>query len=190
MYLQEPQCEPRECTCWYALYVCSRHEKRVAELLSLKNVEHFLPTYKTIHQWRNGCRMHLDLPLFPGYVFTRISISRRLEVLNCPGAVRFVACGDKPVALADGEVEGLRSGLTNCPAEPHPFLHSGDRVLVRRGPFVGMTGIMVRKKNDFRVVISVDVIASSIVVELDLADLDTLPIRPGLAQRTSVRQAS
>jgi transcription termination/antitermination protein NusG len=134
--------------------------------------------------------MHLDLPLFPGYVFTRISISRRLEVLNSPGAVRFVSCGVDPVVIPDVEIDGLRFGLATCPAEPHPFLHSGDQVLVRRGPFEGAVGILVRQKNDYRVVISVNAIARSIVVELDLADLDTLPIKPGLGQRASGRQAN
>ena len=164
---------------WYALYVCSHHEKRVAEFLTLKHIEHFLPTCRTVHRWRNGCRKQLEVPLFPGYVFTRIFVTQRFQVLNCPGAVRFVTCGAKPVALEDTEIEGLRSGLAQCPAEPHPYLHTGDHVLVRRGPFSGLVGILVRKKGDFRVVISLKVIARSIAVELDLEDLDTLPIRRG-----------
>lgn len=164
---------------WYALYVCSRHEKRVAELLTLKGVEQFVPTYKSTHRWKNRCRMQLDLPLFPGYVFTKISPSQQPQVLSCPGALWFVTCGPKPVALADAEVEGLKLGLTKCTAKPHPYLHTGNYVLVRSGPFAGMVGILIREKNDFRVVISIKMIANSVVVELDFADLDPLPIQPG-----------
>jgi transcription antitermination factor NusG len=164
---------------WYALYVCSRHEKRVAERLTLRAVEHFLPTYKSIHRWKNGCRMLLDLPLFPGYVFTKISSSQRSQVLNCPGALWFVTCGQEPVALEDAEVEGLKLGLTKCTAKPHPYLHTGNYVLVRSGPFAGMVGILMREKNNFRVVISVKMIASSVAVELDYADLDPLPVQLG-----------
>jgi transcription antitermination factor NusG len=179
MTLLDPYPPIREQYSWYALCVRSRHEKRVVDCLAQRAVEHFLPTYKTVHRWRNGCRKELDLPLFPGYVFTKIFLSRRVEVLKLPGAICFVSCGTKPVALEDGEFEMMKAGLQLCCAEPHPYLNSGDRVLIRRGPFAGMIGILVRKKSDFRVVLSISQIARSVIVELELTDLESMPLRPG-----------
>jgi transcription antitermination factor NusG len=166
---------------WYVLHVRSRHEKCVAQSLDLKALECFLPTYRDVHYWKNRCRRELDLPLFPGYVFIRVSLAARLHVLDSPGVVRFVGFGGVPSELEDAQVEGLRSGLERCPAEPHPYLHSGDHVLVRQGPFAGMVGILVRKKKDFRVVLTVDLIGKSVAAELDLADLDPSPLHGSCA---------
>jgi transcription antitermination factor NusG len=162
---------------WYALHVCSRHERRVAEYLAANPIEFFLPTYRAVHRWKNGCRMELDLPLFPGYMFVRIPLADRLRIERCPGVVGLVGFSDRPFALDDSEVESLKSGLKQCPAEPYPLLAVGTQVRVRSGPFGGMEGTLVRKKKDFRVVLSMNVIAKSIAVELDLCNLEPLPVR-------------
>ncbi|HXC44491.1 MAG TPA: UpxY family transcription antiterminator [Candidatus Dormibacteraeota bacterium] len=176
MYPQaELRSQERERISWYVLCVRSNREKCVKELLANKGLEHFLPTYRVSRQWKNGCRVQLDRPLFPGYIFTKISYVQRLHVLTCPGALCFVTFRGEPVALEDAEIESLRSGISRCNAEPHPYLQIGDSVRVLRGPFAGMEGFLVRTKNHCRVVISVASIGKSIVVDLNLADLDKLP---------------
>ena len=162
--------EPR----WYAAYTCARHEKRVAEQLERRSVELFLPLYETVHRWKNG-RARLELPLFPGYVFVRIAMRERLRILEVPSVVRLVGFGGLPTPLPEGEVEALREGLTrDLRAEPHPFLTVGRRVRVRSGPLQGLEGILVRRKGNCRVVISMDLIMRSIVVDLDLADVEPI----------------
>jgi transcription antitermination factor NusG len=147
--------------------------------LARKEIEFFLPTYKAVRRWRNGCRKELNLPLFPGYVFTKILLSQRLDILKLPGAVCFVSYGNKPIPIEDAEFEAMKTGLQLCCAEPHPYINAGNRVQVRRGPFAGMTGILIRKNSDFRVVLSIDQIARSVIVELDLADLESAPLAVG-----------
>jgi transcription antitermination factor NusG len=172
-----PEFEADSLLRWYALHVSSRHERRLAGYLQSHAVEFFLPTYKTVHHWKNGCRMDLELPLFPGYLFVRIALKNRLRVQQHSSVISIVGFSDQPYALEDAEIEGLRSGLLRCPAEPYPFLAAGDQVRVRSGPFAGMVGLLLRKKKDFRVVLSVNVIAKSIVVELDLSNLEPMPVR-------------
>ena len=167
---------PEVCT-WYALHVCSRHEKVVAAYLTLNIIEVFLPTYKALRLWKNGCRKELDLPLFPGYLFIRIAPHERLKVLRSPGVVGIVGAGGHPSSLSDSEIASLKSGLLKCAAEPYPYFTTGDRIRVRNGAFAGLEGILLRRKKDFRVVLSVNVIARSIAVELDLCDLEPLPVR-------------
>ena len=160
--------EPR----WYAAYTCPRHEKRVAEQLERKAVESFLPLYETVRQWKNG-RARVQLPLFPGYVFTRIALRDRLQVLELPSVVRLVGFNGLPTALPDEEMRALRSGL-NGPmhAEPCPYLTVGRRVRIKAGPFRGLEGILARKKNGFRFVLSLKLIQRSIAVEVDAVDID------------------
>ncbi len=174
---------------WYALHVRSRHEKSVAEYLRLNTTEFFLPTYRSTRLWKNGCRMELDLPLFPGYLFVRILLAERLNVLRCGGVVGIVGFADRPSPLEDSEIASLKAGLLQCAAEPYPHFVIGDRIRVRSGPFAGMEGVLVRKKNDFRVVLSIDVIAKSIAVELDLCNLEPSPVRRAAIDSAASRRA-
>jgi transcription antitermination factor NusG len=163
--------EPR----WYAAHTCANHEKRVAEQLRTRGVEHFLPLYSTVHRWKDR-RVRLQLPLFPGYVFVHLPLAERLRVLQVPSVARLVGFGERPVALPAHEIDVLRDGLGGgFPAQPHPYLTVGRRVRIRNGPLAGLEGILLRKKGNFRIVLSLDLIMRSIVLEADAADLDPLP---------------
>ena len=160
---------------WYAIYVRPRHEKVVANHFGVRSVECFLPVYKELHKWKNGSRMQLDFPLFPGYLFVRICLSQRLCVLQCPGVIRFVGFNHDTTPVEDSEVESLRLGLQKYLTRPHPYLTVGTKVCVRRGPFEGRMGILLRGEGRDRVIISMELIKRAIAVELDLADLDVAP---------------
>lgn len=163
--------EPR----WYAAYTCANHEKRIAQQLEERGVDHFLPLYETVRRWKDR-RMRLHIPLFPGYVFVRLPLRDRLRVLTIPSIVRLVSFGDLPMALPESEMESLRKGLkAHLCAEPHPYLTTGRRVRIKSGPLEGMEGILVRRRGNFRVVLSIDLIMRSVVVDADLADLLPLP---------------
>ncbi len=86
---------------WFALYTASRHEKRVAQHLSQREIEFYLPLYKSERKWSDGSRVTLDLPLFPGYLFIHIQRSERSRVLGVPGALAVVGgTGGEPAWLA------------------------------------------------------------------------------------------
>src|SRR6266516_6445095 len=95
---------------WHAIYTCSRHEKSVSRQLREKQIDCFLPLYKSVRRWKDR-RKQLELPLFPGYVFVHMALKDRLQVLQLPGVVRFVNFNGKPAALPDAEIEALRNGL-------------------------------------------------------------------------------
>jgi len=160
--------EPR----WYAAYICANHEKRVAMQLAQRSVEHFLPLYETVRRWKDR-RMRLQLPLFPGYVFVRLALVHRLQVLQVPGVVRLVGFTGQPCALPETEIEAMRTCLarTLC-MEPHPYVQVGRRVRVKSGPLAGFEGLVIRKKNGLRFIISLDLIGRSAAVEIDGAELE------------------
>jgi transcription antitermination factor NusG len=159
---------------WYAGYTCARHEKKIAEQLGQRSVEHFLPMYETVHRWKNG-RHRVQLPLFPGYIFVRIPLAEKLRVLQVPGFVNFVGFGSVPFPLEESEIlrmrEALSSGLL---AKPHPYLKIGSRVEIVSGPLEGMRGILLREHGQCRVVLSIDLIMRSIVVEVDASEVAPL----------------
>src|SRR3954449_12319558 len=72
---------------WFAAYTAPRHEKAVLRHLDVRNVESFLPLYTSVRRWKNGCRVAVERPLFPGYVFVHIARRSSVKVLQVPGVV-------------------------------------------------------------------------------------------------------
>ncbi len=159
---------------WYAVYTRANHEKKIREQLDQRNVESFLPIYESVRRWKDR-RIRLQMPLFSGYVFVRIAAVNRLQVLQIPGVVRLVGFNGQPAPLPDEDIEGLRKGLASgfC-AEPHPFLRIGRRVRMRSGPFEGLQGILLRRKGKLRLVLSLELISRSVVIDVDVADVEAI----------------
>src|SRR5690348_12421846 len=129
---------------WYAAYTCANHEKRVAEQLGIRKVEHFLPLYSSVRRWKDR-RVTLDMPLFPGYVFVRMPLRERLRVQQVPGVARLVGFDGMPAVLPDEEIGALRASLSDGVwAEPYPFLTIGRRVRLKSGPLAGIEGVLLK----------------------------------------------
>jgi transcription antitermination factor NusG len=164
--------EDNSATCsWYAACTRARHEKKVAEQLEERGIECFLPLYRSARRWKDRRKM-VDLVVFPGYIFVRLVLRDKLRVLQLPGVARFVSFNGHPAALPENELNALRNGLSReVKAEQHPYLTAGRRVRVVYGPLSGAQGIFLRRKNDCRLVISIDAIMRSVALEVDEADV-------------------
>ena len=171
-FLFPPELQPS----WYAIYTCANHEKRVKEQLDRRLVESFLPLYDSVRRWKDR-KVRLQIPLFPSYVFVRLARCERSQVLQIPGVARLVGFNGCPTALEESEIDALRRVAIVSPslrAEPHPYLDLkvGRRVRIKGGPLAGIEGILVRRKNGDRFVISVKLIMRSVALELDALDLE------------------
>jgi len=156
---------------WFAVYTLSCREKQVSRHFDVHAIEHFLPVTRTSRRWKNGCTVLVEQPLFPGYLFVRIPRANRIRVLEVPGVHSIVGTGKDPIALPNFEIEALRRGVDVLKMEPFPYLNVGERAIILRGPLQGMSGIVVRKKNGVRFVLSLDLIMKSVAVEVEAADL-------------------
>jgi transcription antitermination factor NusG len=161
-----------ECAGWYAVYTKHQHERKSAELLSRKGMEVFLPMYQSVRQWKDR-RKALSLPLFPSYVFLKTNLANRLQILETAGVFFLVESNGRTCLIPDEEIEAIRS-VTRCNLniQPHVFLQRGDRVWVRNGALAGVGGILVRVKNQHRVVISVEVLQKAVSVEIDIENVE------------------
>ncbi len=160
-------------THWYAVYTAPRHEKKVAAYLDVREIDHYLPLYGLARRWKDGSRVTIHEPLFPNYVFVRMPLLHRVQVLTVPG-VLWIVGSRGPEPLAEDEIEILRTGLQGRQCEPHPFLTVGERVRVCRGPLSGAVGIVARIKNGLRLVITMEMLMRSVAVEVDAADLEAV----------------
>lgn len=171
-------------TPWWAIYTRHQHEKSIEEMLQAKGFEVFLPVYESTRRWKDR-RKVLSLPLFPCYVFVRGGDDRRLQVLTTPGVHMILSIGERVATIPEDEIQAIRRTIEGpFRVEPHPFLKCGERVRVVRGSLEGVEGVLIRKKNLYRLVLSVDMLAKSVAVEIDAADVAAVAIRerPGLLQ--------
>lgn len=158
---------------WFALRVKSRHERVVSRALLHKGYDSFLPTYR----WKNGRlgrRKEVELPLFPGYVFCRFQVLRRLPILMTPGIVHVVGIARAPVPVDDVEITSLQKAMQEkLAAEPSDFLQVGQRVRIVEGALSGVEGILLDFKNSLQLVLSITLLYRSVRVQIDRDCVET-----------------
>ena len=160
---------------WLAIHTRHQHESLAARSLVYKGFEVFLPQYTSVRQWSDRTR-ELSAPLFPGYVFLRGAPEHQIRILTTPGVLSVVGFSGIPAIIPDVEIESVRQTLARrVHIEPYPFLNCGDWVRVKNGPLEGIEGILVRKKNQFRLVLSVQLLQKSAAVEVDAWSIERAP---------------
>ena len=170
---------------WYALHVHARKEQLVASQLQTRNLECFLPTYKSLRKWSDRTK-EIQQALFPGYVFCRFDYENRQPVVMTTGVTQVVGTGRVAIPIADSEIGALQVAVSSgIPAQPWPYLRTGEYVQVNYGHLAGLQGILVNFKGNHRVVLSVTLLQRSLALEVELDWLSPIT-QPG-QQRTATR---
>jgi transcription antitermination factor NusG len=158
---------------WQVLHVVANHEKSVAQHLSVRSLEHYLPLYTERSKWTDRSVI-LERPLFTGYVFVRFSPHVKLSVVSTPGVIRLL--GDRESGtVGAGEIERIRNGLASgCLLRPHPHVSVGTPVRVLSGVFEGVEGIVSEFRHQCRVVIALSAVKQCFSLEVELGDIDVL----------------
>jgi transcription antitermination factor NusG len=152
---------------WFAFRVRPRHEKTAALQLGEKNEEYFLPLVREKRKWGNRVA-HVDLPLIPGYVFCRSHRFGLLPILKVPGVIDVLRAGTSPVPVPEEEINALKTAVAaSVQIEACPYIDVGQKVLIRRGPLAGLTGIVIEVSKSKRLVLSVTLLRRSVLVHLE-----------------------
>ena len=170
---------------WYALAVKPRHDKSVARTLESKGYEALAPTYRKRHFYGPRTKQ-TELPLFPGYVFCRLDVSKRLPVLTTPGVIQFLGAGRLPLAVDETEIASLRQAvLAGAPLTPYPYLQAGHRVRIEEGSLAGVQGVVVSLKQGPRVVLSITLLQRSVLLEIDCGNVSLEDSSPVAARQVA-----
>jgi transcription antitermination factor NusG len=154
---------------WFALRVRSRAEQLVGTALSGRGYEIFLPTYLECRRY-SSCVKKVNAALFPGYLFCRLDVNRRLPVLSTSGVEHIVSTGGVPQPLEDSEIAAVRTLVeSRLSAVPWPYLKAGNPVRIEYGPLAGIEGLVVSEKSRERLVLSVHLLQRSVAVEIERA---------------------
>ena len=152
---------------WYAIYVRSRHEKNVHSALLNKDIESSLPVKTVIRQWSDR-KKKVEVPLFRGYVFIRIDISKdKFNILKTDGVVKFIGIGKNPSRIPDEQIHWMHMIVEKSDTvKNEKEIPIGQKVSVIAGPFKGLEGIVTRDGNQSRLVIVIESILNAVSVEI------------------------
>jgi len=148
---------------WYAVYTKSRYEKKLASSLQEKGIEAYVPLRKVLKQWSDRKKM-VDEPLIRSYCFVKVGKQQYFEVLNTPGAVRYVWFSGKPATIPEKQINVLKV-IAGSDIEVETLsgnIEPGTLVRVIAGPLIGLTGELIRHAGKNKVIIRIDHLDTSL----------------------------
>lgn len=152
---------------WFALHVRHRWEQKAADLLSEKGYEQFAPSYQVVRRWSDRRKVFQE-PLFPGYIFCRMTEGAQGKILTTPGVLDFVGCAGRPLPVETREIESLKQFIASGQnLTRHPYLVAGDIIRIISGPLAGLEGIFVESTTSCQIVVSVTLLQRSVAVEIN-----------------------
>lgn len=154
---------------WHALYVNSRAEKKVGELLTAKGIEAYVPLQKVMKQWSDRKKM-VEVPLLNGYVFVNTDIAENEKVLQTQGVVNFVRSNGAIGVVRDIEIERLKQLIElgyhlEANSNVKNYME-GDRVKISSGPLKNIEGFVIENREGRFIEVLLESIGQSIKVKL------------------------
>lgn len=139
------------------VYTLPLHEAKLAEALEKLGIPHYLPVKKA---WSVFHRRYKDKeyrytreyfrPLFPSYLFVKVTEAERYAVLSHPSAIRILPVSNTNAFIADLKlVRQLEQIAQHQELEFHSTLKEGDRFLIECGPWQGVYGWLRKRDNRF-----------------------------------------
>jgi transcription antitermination factor NusG len=150
---------------WVVAYLRSRQEKSFARYILHYQIPFYLPQIVKTTK-RSGRTFTSHLPLFSGYVFMRADDAEVAQALRSHLVVNFLKPPDQP-SFEEELKQIWMLQQSHKKLIPHPYIEPGDAVVITEGAFAGCRGIVVREKNEERLVVSVSFIRQSVAVEVD-----------------------
>jgi transcription antitermination factor NusG len=151
---------------WVGIQANLRKEKVAAAHLEFKGYHVYLPLYQKRKRWSDRFVQSV-CPVFPGYLFCRFD-STKPPILTTPGVVAVLGCNARPEPIPEHEIAAIETILqSGLPVAPYPYLREGDRITIMEGPLKGIDGMLVKSKNNFKVVVSVNLLQRSVAAEVD-----------------------
>lgn len=162
----------KECGDWFVLRTRARQEKLLAADLRAKGIGYFLPLVRTERQYGNR-REHVELPLFPGFLFLRGSIDDAYFADRTGRVAQIIVVVDQ--RCLDLELSYLiRVIRANMKVHPCPSFGRGMGATVCSGPLSGIQGVVEDTAQLHRFVLPVQAVGQAISVEVDAAMVETV----------------
>jgi transcription antitermination factor NusG len=166
---------------WYPVYTNPRAEKKAFELLTVKGIETYLPLQKTLKQWSDRKKI-VEEPYIKSYLFVKITPAQHTHVLTTRGICRFLYFSGKIASMPDRQIDDLKllfASETDFELTERTF-QAGEAVRVCAGPLLGLRGELVTVLSQKKLLVRVQHISQSILVQVPTAFLESMETKMDL----------
>jgi transcriptional antiterminator RfaH len=160
---------------WYPIYTKARAEKQAALALEQKGIEVYLPLQRQLKHWSDR-KKWVEQPLIPSYLFVKINPADISKVLMCRGISRFIYFSKEIAIIPERQIDQLRLLLANATdlEVAEKKIEKGQNVVVKAGPLQGLKGELVSYHSTQRLLVRLDYISESILVQISRSFLEAL----------------
>lgn len=162
---------------WVAVYTEPNAEKQVAARFLERSIEHYLPLTRKARQWSDRLKM-VDVPLFKGYIFAKITRRQVARVRDTTGAVLIISWGGQPATIPDCEIEFVRTMIQEereVEVRNMGELCKGTHARITEGPFKGMKGVLLDDGDGAMFAIKIEALSACFATRVDKGMLQPLP---------------
>ena len=157
---------------WHVAHTRPRQEKALGETLDALGVACFVPLLRQVRYYGHRHRV-VSLPLFPSYAFVHGTREQALQSLRTKRVARLIPVEDQ-AGLEHELLQLDRALVGGAPLDPYPTLGVGKRVVVVRGPFKGVEGLIDERRTPDRLVLNVTLLGRATSLEIDASLLEAI----------------
>ncbi|MFN9368839.1 MAG: transcription termination/antitermination NusG family protein [Planctomycetia bacterium] len=158
---------------WIAFYTLSRREKDLMRRLEAAGIPFYGPLIHRRLRAAGGRTRSSFVPLFPGYVFSRVDDEQRRAVLATNTVARWIPIADE--RMLEHDLRSIKRLIdSDRPLTPEARLEPGQAVRVCSGPLRGLEGTVVRRRGEERLVVAVQFLNQGASIEVEDVDLERL----------------
>ena len=152
---------------WFVIRTNPRAEKQVSQRLLDIGIEHYLPLYRQLRQWKDR-KKYVEVPLFSSYIFVRTTEKLRREVFKVSGIVRYLFVGGQIATIKEKEIERIKifCTLADIKIEEQNF-EIGEEVEVISGELIGLRGQLLESETDQKLKINIASLGCFATIKID-----------------------
>lgn len=157
---------------WWVVHTKARQEKALAGALECLGIGYFLPLAKVKRKY-GGRIFRLQIPLFPSYLFLSGTDEDRYATLMTHRAASVIRVADQECLKR--ELNQIHQVTTSDePVNLYPALRRGRRCRVTGGSLAGLEGVVLQRRDQWRIYVGVEVLGQSAELEIDPCQLEPL----------------
>jgi len=158
---------------WWLFYTRSRQEKQLMRRLRDLDVKHYAPQIPQRKRSPAGRVRTTYAPLFNNYVFMCGPEEDRYKAVCTGCIVKYEPITETEQFIADlKQIQSLIN--TGVPLTVEGRIEAGEAVRVRSGAFSGYEGIVIRRDQETRLLVSVQFMDQGVSVKLEDCQLESI----------------
>lgn len=155
---------------WVVAHTKPRCEKKLVQYCEREGIDSTLPCYRSPHRYR-GKTVVFHKPLFPGYVFLRLSGEQHRTIRQSDYIANLLTVTDQE--LFDRQLREIMAALeTEVEVRLAPAIGEGVRVQIKSGPLRGLEGWVENRQGPTTVMLRLDFIGQAAAVKVEAWDLE------------------